>query len=289
MRLDTALCEHLSELVIICDGSGTIGYANPAAQSCAAAPLAGAPFARLLSPEAAAKSQHFLAAVQGATRAAPTALWELPLGDQTSYVIARFRGYRDGDELVILGQVEPAEVGEMQRELLALTSELSEAQREQRRQNRQLQQALDEQRHLLETISDLTAPAVPIWDRVLLLPLVGHLDSRRAEQVTSQLLERVARERAVYAILDVSGISMVDTAVAQQLIQTAQALRLLGVQPILVGINPEIAQTVVNLGVQLAGFVVHADLRGAMGYVLRRLGGPPGARPVVSRPEHDGG
>lgn len=272
MQLDTALCDHLTELVLVCDASGIIAYANRAAQSWSAAPLVGAAFAQLLSPESATKSHNFLAAVRGTGPDAPTASWELPLGDPASYTIARFRGYRDGEGLIILGEVEPAAVGEMQRELLALTSELGEAQREQRRQNRQLQQALDEQRHLMETISELTAPAVPIWDRVLLLPLVGHLDSRRAEQVTGQLLERVARDQALYAILDVSGISMVDTAVAQQLIQAAQALRLLGVQPILVGINPEIAQTVVNLGVQLSGFSVHGDLRSALRYVLRRLG-----------------
>jgi anti-anti-sigma regulatory factor len=272
MQLNPCLYDHLSELLLICDSSSTISYANRAAQRWSASPLAGAPFVRLLSPDAAAKGHNFLVAVHDTNPAAPTPPWELPLGDTVAYTIARFRGYRDGDELVILGEVEPAAVGEMQRELLALTSELSEAQREQRRQNRQLMQALDEQRDLVETIGELTAPAVPIWDRVLLLSLVGHLDSRRAEQITSQLLERVAREQALYAILDLSGISIVDTAVAQQLIQTARALRLLGVQPILVGINPEIAQTIVNLGVELSGFVVRADLRSALGDVLRRLG-----------------
>lgn len=272
MHLDTTTYNHLSELVLVCDLSGTIRFANSAAQRWSSTSLVGQPFARLLSDASAAKSQHFLDAVQTATSAEPTKLWELSMGDSDSYTIANFRGYSHGDETIIIGEVEPPQVTEMQRELLALTSELSEAQRDQRRQNRQLQQALDEQRHLFETISDLTAPAVPIWDRVLLLTMVGHLDSHRAEQITSQLLMRVTHDHAVYVILDISGISIVDSAVAQQLIQTAHALRLLGVQPILVGINPEIAQTIVNLGVQLTGFVVHADLRSAMAYVLRRLG-----------------
>ncbi len=240
-------------------------------------PLSGQPFAQLLSPTSATKSRHFLDAVRAATPAAPTEPWELSLGDASRYAMASFCGYSQADQLIVIGQVEPPQVSQMQREMLALTSELSEAQREQRRQNRQLQQALAEQRQLFEMINELTMPAIPIWDRVLLLPMVGRIDSQRAEQIASQLLERASRERAVYVILDISGISVVDTAVAQQLIQTAQALRLLGVLPILAGINPEIAQTIVNLGVQLDGFVVHADLRGAMSYALRRLG--PARRP----------
>ncbi|NNJ11763.1 STAS domain-containing protein [Chloroflexales bacterium ZM16-3] len=272
MQLDTHIYAYLSDLVLICDRSGTIRLANPAAQRHVSFPLVGQPFAQLLSPDSAAKCQHFLEAVQAATPDAPTAIWELTMGNTDDYIIATFRGYSDGDETTIIGQVEPPHVSQMQRELLSLTSELTEAQREQRRQNRQLQHALEEQRRMFETINELTVPAVPIWSHVLLLPMVGHMDSHRAEQITSQLLERVSREHAAYVILDISGISVVDTAVAQQLIQTAQALRLLGVQPILVGINPEIAQTIVNLGLELTGFVVHADLRSAMGYLMRRLG-----------------
>jgi anti-anti-sigma regulatory factor len=277
MALDTRFCIGLSELVIMCDGSNTICFANPAAQRWSSSPLIGQPFVNLFSYAAATKSQHFLAAAHDATPAAPTDAWELPMGDVETYTVASFRGYRDSDETIIIGQVEPAQVAAMQRELLALNSELSEAQREQRRQNHKLQLALEEQRQLFETIIDLTVPAVPIWDRVLLLPLVGHIDSHRAEQITGQLLTSVTHVQALYVILDVSGISVVDTAVAQQLIQTAHALRLLGVQPILVGISPEIAQTIVNLGLQLTGFVVHADLSNAMAYVLRRL-------KVIARP-----
>lgn len=272
MQTDTSFCAYLSDLVLICDHAGAIRYANPAAQRWSKLSPDGLRFPQILSPQAAAKSERFLEAARDAGPAAPTAPWELPLGDSDDYTIARFRGYVNSSDLVIIGEIEPASVTQMQREMLTLTSELSEAQREQRRQNRQLQQALAEQRRLFETISEMTAPALPIWDRVLLLPLVGHIDSQRAELITSQLLQRVAGEHAVYAILDVSGIGVVDTAVAQQLIHTAQALRLLGVEPILVGINPEIAQTIVNLGVHLSGFVVQADLHSAMRYVLRRLG-----------------
>lgn len=270
MLLDSIFCDLLTELVIHCDWRNIICYANLAAQQCSPTALDGQPFLHLLTQDAQAKGERFLAAARAATPEAPTMPWELPMGDTASYKIATFRGYCAGDDLVILGQVEADEISAMHREMLALTSELSEAQREQRRQNRQLQQALDEQRRLIETIQDLTAPAVPVWNHVLLLPLVGQLDSHRANQITSQLLARVEAERATFVILDLSGIAIVDTAVAQQLIHTGQALRLLGVQPILVGINSEIAQTIVGLGIQLSGFNIQSNLQHAMAFVLAR-------------------
>lgn len=270
--LDTTILNHLNELVLICNLDGTISYANAAAQRMARVALEREPFATLLSEESKLKGVHFLRALVATDPETPTEPWELPIGDALDYQIVYFHGYRDGERLVIIGVVESDAVSEMQRELLALTSELSEAQREQRRQNRQLQQALTEQRNLVDTIQTLAAPSVPIWDRVLLLPLVGHFDSRRADQVSTLLLNRAAQARARFVILDLSGIALVDSAVAQQLIQTAQALALLGIQPILVGINPEIAQTVVNLGVELPGFVIKRDLHSAMAYILAQLG-----------------
>lgn len=272
MTPQATLLNHLSELILLCDQTGTIRYANRAARHRCCRSLEDHPFTSILSPESRHKGEHFLELAANASPEAPTEAWELPIGDAIDYKVVRFHGYRDGAQLVIIGEVEPDEVSEMQRELLALTSELSEAQREQRRQNRQLQQALAEQRNLLDTIQELAAPSVPIWDRVLLLPLVGHFDSQRADQVNRLLLERAAQTRAHFVILDLSGIALVDTAVAQQLIQTAQALRLLGVQPVLAGINPEIAQTVVNLGVDLPGFVIKSDLHGALTYVLKQMG-----------------
>ncbi|RRR69486.1 MAG: STAS domain-containing protein [Candidatus Viridilinea halotolerans] len=269
---DTTLLNHLRELVLFCDMEGTIRYANAAAQGLAQGALEGVAFLDFLGSESRVKGEHFLQLVQTTGPDAPTEPWELPVGDAMKYVVVYFRGHREHDQLVIIGEQEPPAVNEMQHELLALTSELSQAQREQRRQNRQLAQALSEQRHLLDTIQSLSVPTVPIWDRVLLLPLVGHFDSRRADQVNTLLLNRAAQMRAKFAIIDLSGIALVDTSVAQQLIQSAQALRLLGVQPILVGINPEIAQTVVNLGVSLPGFVIKGDLRDALAFVLYRMG-----------------
>lgn len=266
--LDITLCQHLSELVLACDLAGRVAYANPAAQRWADDELTGRPFAHLLSEEAAAKGLRFLDAALASDPARPSELWELTLGGHAGYRVGQFRGYRDGDDLIVLGQIEAEQVGALQRELLALTSELTEAQREQRRQNRALQQALADQRELITTINDLTAPAVPIWDGVLLLPIVGHIDSHRSQRLVDELLQKVQAGGTRYVILDVSGIAAIDTAIARQLIDAGQALRLLGATPMIVGINPEIAQTIVHLGVELSGLHMRADLQSALSFVI---------------------
>lgn len=272
MDINITLCNHLTELVVSCDHGGIIGYANPAAQRWSDMPLEGRPFAALLTPEAGHKGELFLEVARRSSSQEPTLPWELTLGTATRYTVANFHGYSDNGCIVVIGQVEPGETTEMQHELLQLTSELAESQREQRRQNRVLQQTLHEQQRLLKTIHDLTAPAVPLWEGVLLLPLVGQIDSHRANAIAGELLQRVSAGRARYVILDVSGIAMVDTAVARHLIDMAQMLRLLGAQPVLVGINPEIAQTLVHLGLNLFDFItVHSDVQHAVAYVLRKM------------------
>ncbi len=266
----TVYCTHLSELVLLCDRASTILYANPAAQKWSSTPLTGQPFQAVLATDAHAKSISFLDAARVATIDTPTSPWELMLGDTNQYSIVNFRGYANDDLLIAIGDVESEQISTMQHEMLLLTSDLAEVQRELRRQNRALKHALDEERRLLQTIQDLTVPAVPIWDGVLLLPIVGHLDSHRANNISNQLLQLVADRHARYVILDVSGIAVVDTAVAQHLMQTAQSLRLLGTQAILVGISPEIAQTIVQLGLHIQDFIVRGDLQQAVAYVLQK-------------------
>ncbi len=272
MTLNHNLYELLSELVLCCDETGRIIYANPAAQHWSATPLVHQPFHALLTPDTEHKGDLFLAAARNASFQHPTPPWELALGTVTEYTIGHFRGYREADHLVIIGQVEPADLSAMQRELMLLTSDLTETQRELHRQNRALQQALNEQRRLVETIQALTAPAAPIWKGVLLLPIVGHLDSSRTAKIARKLLEQVSQQHTRYTILDVSGIALIDTGVAKHLLDTIQALRLLGAQAILVGIRPEIAQTMVQLGLHLQEFVIiQSNLQHAVAYVLRHM------------------
>lgn len=123
-----------------------------------------------------------------------------------------------------------------------------------------------------EDLLELSTPVVKLWDDVVALPLVGTLDSRRAMVVMESLLSRIAETGAQIAILDITGVSTVDTLVAQHLIKTVTAARLMGAECILSGIRPQIAQTLVQLGVNLGDVETRATLADAFAMALHRLG-----------------
>lgn len=117
--------------------------------------------------------------------------------------------------------------------------------------NAQQEAQLDQQRQLLDLVASLETHASPLADGVLFAPIVGHMDSRRAEAITSRLLAEASAQRAQLVILDIAGVSTIDTAVARGLLNTAQALRLLGCAVTISGISPEVAMTLVGLGIGL--------------------------------------
>ena len=108
-------------------------------------------------------------------------------------------------------------------------------------------------------------------DGVVLLPIVGNIDSERALQIMGDLLTGVQEHRARVAIVDITAVAMVDTAVANSLLEAAQATRLLGAEVVLVGIRPEVAQTIVGLGVRLSDLVMASDLHRGIEYAFRRV------------------
>ena len=120
-------------------------------------------------------------------------------------------------------------------------------------QTRELAQRNADQQRLLDLVAELEAPATQLADGVLFVPIVGHLDSRRAQVLTARLLEDAHAQRAQLIILDIAGVSVVDTGVAQALLHTGQALRLLGCTVFLSGIAAEVATTLVQLGIGLEG------------------------------------
>lgn len=121
-------------------------------------------------------------------------------------------------------------------------------------------------------IQELSTPIVPIYEGVLVLPLTGAVDSRRATQVMEAVLEKIVGNQADVLILDITGVPVVDTGVANYLIQMARAVNLLGAQVVLVGIGPEIAQTIVQLGVELHNIITRSNLQAGIEYALRRSG-----------------
>ena len=135
------------------------------------------------------------------------------------------------------------------------------------------QQSRDEliarqQRELLE----LSTPVVQLWHGVLALPLIGTLDSERTQVVMESLLQKIVETSAPLAIIDITGVPTVDTLVAQHLLKTVAAARLMGADCIISGIRPQIAQTIVHLGVDLADVVTKATLADAFAIALKRLG-----------------
>ncbi|MCX7860951.1 MAG: STAS domain-containing protein [Chloroflexus sp.] len=119
------------------------------------------------------------------------------------------------------------------------------------RQRQELAEQNQRQQELLELVSQLETPAVRIADGVLLAPLVGGIDSRRASKITSRLLELVHERRVNLVILDVAGVPVIDTAVANALTQTVRALRLLGCRVTLTGISAQVALTLTHIGIEL--------------------------------------
>jgi rsbT co-antagonist protein RsbR len=122
-----------------------------------------------------------------------------------------------------------------------------------------------------QVIRELSTPIIEVWDGVLTLPIVGLIDTVRTAEIMDNLLQEVTRARAKYAILDLTGVEVVDTGTASHLIRLIQAIRLLGAEGILTGIHPVIAQTIVALGVDLTRVAVFAKLRDALTHCIARL------------------
>jgi rsbT co-antagonist protein RsbR len=120
-------------------------------------------------------------------------------------------------------------------------------------------------------IAELSTPVVRLWQGVLALPLIGTLDSARTQVVMENLLDSIVRYEADIAIIDITGVPTVDTLVAQHLLKTVAAARLMGADCIISGIRPQIAQTMVHLGVEL-NVISKANLSDAFALALRRLG-----------------
>jgi rsbT co-antagonist protein RsbR len=125
-----------------------------------------------------------------------------------------------------------------------------------------------QQQELLE----LSTPVVRLWENVLALPLIGTLDSARTQVVMQNLLDAIVQTRSDFAIIDITGVPVVDTLVAQHLLKTVAAARLMGADCLISGIRPQIAQTIIHLGVDLANVTTKATLADAFAVALRRSG-----------------
>ncbi|HWQ72117.1 MAG TPA: STAS domain-containing protein [Desulfitobacteriaceae bacterium] len=122
-----------------------------------------------------------------------------------------------------------------------------------------------------KAIEELSTPVIQLWDGILALPLIGRIDSVRAKQIMENLLNQIISTKSTEVVIDITGVPIVDTAVASRLIRTVEAARMLGAECILTGISPVIAQTLVTVGVNLGSIKTGATLKNGLESALKKL------------------
>ena len=120
-------------------------------------------------------------------------------------------------------------------------------------------------------IMEISTPVVQVWDGVLLVPLIGTLDSQRTQQVMEKLLTSIAETNSPVALIDITGVPTIDTQTARHLVETVTAVRLLGSEVLLTGVRPAIAQTLVHLGIELSGIITRSSLASGLKQALDLL------------------
>jgi rsbT co-antagonist protein RsbR len=155
------------------------------------------------------------------------------------------------------------------KELRAAKGALTEALARHEEANRELEAKLETIERQQAAIRELSTPIIEVWAGVLCLPVVGIVDSQRSAEMTETLLEMIVAKQARTAIVDITGIEAMDTKTADHFIKMAKAVRLLGADCILSGINPSIAQTLTHIGVDLTGIRTLRNLRDALQVFLR--------------------
>src|SRR5215207_3255103 len=155
------------------------------------------------------------------------------------------------------------------RELGEAKSELNRSLAQQESVNRELEAKLETIEMQQAAIRELSTPIIEVWAGVLCLPVVGIVDSQRSAEMTETLLEMIVAKQARTAIVDITGIDVMDTKTADHFIKMARAVRLLGAECVISGINPGIAQTLTHIGVDLTGVKTMRNLRDALQFHLR--------------------
>jgi rsbT co-antagonist protein RsbR len=172
--------------------------------------------------------------------------------------------------------LEPLPNGHALGPLVSGMNEMLEALVAQERRHNDAHRELEEKLSIVEqqraAIRELSAPIMEVWEGILCLPVVGIMDSGRSADMTDALLRAVVSTRARCTIIDITGIEVMDTSTADHFIRMAKAVQLLGAACVLTGINPQIAQTLVHMGIELTGLVTHRSLREALQYFVVQRG-----------------
>ena len=250
--------DRVSEADLREDCERFLSLFNAALQSGAGEDIAAAPWTETRDMLSGLSRARAKAGYKPAETAVFVLALKLPLFD-------RLRSEIGGDAQALADEVWYTTV--MLDRLALLTTEVYQIERE--------EVILRQQQEMLE----LSTPVVQLWDNILALPLIGTLDSARTQVVMENLLQRIVETGAAIAIIDITGVPTVDTLVAQHLLKTVAAARLMGADCIISGIRPQIAQTIVHLGVELSTVVTKATLADAFIIALQKTGAAIGRSP----------
>lgn len=242
----------MSDIVLVIDVDGTYLDVAPTAPELRhghSKLLVGRRVDELATPEDAAV---FLAIIREVVRTGAPRLhnYSFPGPEGQQYFNATVSPLNDRSVLWVARDVTAQHQAEV--EVSALREQIIEAQR--------------------EALRELSTPLIPLADGLLAMPLIGTIDSNRAQQVIEALLTGVSAANARTVILDITGVSLVDTQVASALLRAAQAVKLLGAEVILTGIRPEVAQTLVTLGADLSGITTRATLQSGIASAMEPRG-----------------
>lgn len=154
-----------------------------------------------------------------------------------------------------------------------LTDEIRKGKKIQEELQEQLEKIREQQKTIIqqqEDLMELSSPVTKVWDNILILPVIGTLDSQRTQVMMENLLQKIVDTGCTMAILDITGVPTVDTQIANHLFKTVTSARLLGAECILSGISPAIAQTIVHLGIDLSSIKTKATLQDAMIHCMKQ-------------------
>jgi len=154
-----------------------------------------------------------------------------------------------------------------------LTYELKQSKNMQNELQEKLKKIQEQQKTIVqqqEDLMELSSPVSKVWDNILILPVIGTLDSQRTQIMMENLLQKIVETGCTMAILDITGVPTVDTQVANHLLKTTTSARLLGAECMISGISPAIAQTIVHLGIDLSSIKTKATLQDAMIYAMKQ-------------------
>lgn len=254
VRLYERIVENAPDAVFVYDNEGKVSYANSSAATLlgleSSEQVIGGAGAQWIDPEHLSVIEEIgtALATEGAWRGQ---IWSIGPGDRR--FLTETVSFRLDDE------------NGVPTGTLTFARDMTDRLREEEQRAEIQQQVIEAQQAALR---ELSTPLIPLADNVVVMPLVGTIDSRRAGQIMETLLEGVAANQADIALLDISGVRVVDTQVADALLRAAKAAKLLGTRIVLTGIKAEVAQTIVHLGADMTEIVTRSNLQEGLRYAL---------------------